>query len=147
MRPGGIQDESSKHEHPKVPKLLRFLSQAKFFVYYHGTKRLTPRQLCQSPIKRRRMLHKLSGIIYSHTAWMGEVLLAAERSQLIDPAFVKKAAAVKDDLEMAAAAPTMDNVSGYVHAARLKRAMVQLVNARRTFAYLCKVLDVERAEL
>ena len=96
---------------------------------------------------QRLRLQNLSDVIDSHTAWMGEVLLAAERSQLIDPAFVKKAAAVKDDLEMAAAAPTMDNVSGYVHAARLKRAMVQLVNARRTFAYLCKVLDVERAEL
>ena len=76
------------------------------------------------------------GIIYSHTAWMGEVLLAAERSQLIDPAFDKKAAAVKDDLEVAAAAPTMHKVIDYVHAARLKRAMVQLVNARRMFKKL-----------
>ena len=78
---------------------------------------------------------------------MGRVLLAAEKSQLIDPAFVKNAAALKDDLEVAAAAPTMDNVRDYVLAARLKGAMDQLYNARRTFAYLCKVLDVERAEL
>ena len=78
---------------------------------------------------------------------MGRVLLAAEKSQLIDPAFVKKVAAVKDDLEVAAAAPTMHKVSDDVQAALLKRAMVQLVNVRKMFAYLCKVLDLGRAEL
>ena len=77
-------------------------------------------------------------LIYSQTAWMGRVVLAAEKSQLIDPAFVQNVAVVKDDLEVAAAAPRMDNVRG---------AMDQLYNARRTFAYLCKVLDVERREL
>ena len=78
---------------------------------------------------------------------MGRVLLAAEKSQLIDPAFVKKVAAVKDDLEVAAAAPTMHNASDYEHFALSKRLMIQLVDARRMCAYLCKVLDVERAEL
>ena len=80
---------------------------------------------------------------------MGRVLLAAEKSQLIDPAFVKKVAAVKDDLEVAAAAPTMHNASDYEHFALWKRQMIQLVDARRMCAYLCKVLvlDVERAEL
>ena len=78
---------------------------------------------------------------------MGHVLLAAEKSQLIDPAFVKKVAAVKDGLEVAAAAPTMHNARYYEHFALCKRPMIQLVEARRMCAYLCKVLDVERAEL
>ena len=78
---------------------------------------------------------------------MGRVLLAAEKSQLIDSAFVKKVAAMKDDLEVAAAALTMRKESDYVHRALFKRAMNQLVEARRMCAYLCKALDVERAEL
>ena len=36
--------------------------------------------------------------LYSHTGWMGATLLAAEKSQCIDPALVKKLAAVKDDV-------------------------------------------------
>ena len=95
----------------------------------------------------RLATHTVLRTIHSHTAWMGRVLLAAEKSQFIDPAFVKNAAALKNDLEVAAAAPTMDNVTDNVLAARLKGAMGQLYNARRTFAYLCKVLDMERREL
>ena len=124
MRPGGIQDESSKHEHQKGPKLLRFLSQTKDAVCSHvwRSKQHTPRKLSHSylAVKQRRIrgtqrrrLNNVSRIIYSHTAWMGRVLLAAEKSQLIDPAFVKKVAAVKDDLEVAAAVPTMRNASDY----------------------------------
>ena len=160
MRPGGIQDESSKHEHQNVPKLLRFLSQTKDVVRAEGRQyRSTPLQFSQSSkavsarrirasslmtIQRRQRRHN---VIYSHTAWMGRVLLAAEKSQLIDAAFVKKVAAVKDDLEVAAAALTMRKESDYVHRALFKRAMNQLVEARRMCAYLCKVLELERAEL
>ena len=86
-------------------------------------------------------------ITYSHTAWMGRVLLAAEKSQLIDPTFVKKVAAVKDDLEVAAAAPTMHIASAYEHFALSKRLMIQFVDARRMCAYICKVLDLERGGL
>ena len=159
MRPGGIQDESSKHEHQEGAKLLRFLSHTKDAVcsLFWRFKHHTPRKLSHSylavkqrrnPGTQRRRMNNVSRIIYLHTAWMGRVLLAAEKSQLIDPAFVQNvAAAVKDDLEVAAAAPTMHKVSDYAYAALLKRAMVQLVNARRMFAYLCQVLDLERAEL
>ena len=48
---------------------------------------------------------------------MREVLLAAEKSQLTDPAFIKKVAAVKDDLEVAAAATVMHKESDNVHGA------------------------------
>ena len=160
MRPGGIQDESSKHEHQEGAKLLRFLSHTKDAVcsLVWQFKHHTPRKLSHSYLAvkqgrirgtQRRRLNNVSRIIYSHTAWMGRVLLAAEKSQLIDPAFVKKVAAVKDDLEVAAAAPTMQNASNYEHFALWKRQMIQLVDARRKCAYLCKVLvlDVERAEL
>ena len=160
MRPGGIQDESSKHEHQKGPRLLRFLPQTKDVVHSQLKRiRPTPQQVFQSSkavlnrrirasslmtIQRRQRRHN---VIYSHTAWMGRVLLAAEKSQLIDAAFVKKVAAVKDDLEVAAAALTMRKESDYVHRALFKRAMNQLVEARRMCAYLCKVLELERAEL
>ena len=80
---------------------------------------------------------------------MGRVLLAAEKSQVIDPAFVKKVAAVKGDLEVAAAATVMHKESDNVHGALpvLKRALVQLVEARRMCAYLFKILGLGRAEL
>ena len=45
--------------------------------------------------------------LYSHTGWMGVILLAAGKSQWIGPALVKKLAAVKDDVEVAAAATMM----------------------------------------
>ena len=160
MRPGGIQDESSKHEHQKVPKLLRFLSQTKDVVRAEGRQyRSTPLQFSQSSsavrkrrirasslmtLQRRQLRHN---VIYSYTAWMGRVLLAAEKSQLIDAAFVKKVAAMKDDLEVATAALTMPKENSYVHLTLFKRAIIQVNEARRLCAYLCKVLDVERAEL
>ena len=96
---------------------------------------------------QRLRLQNVLDVIHSHTAWMGEVLLAAEKSQLIDPASVQNVAAVKDDLEVAAAAPTMHNASDLEHIALCKRRMIQLLEARRMFAYLSKILDVERAEL
>ena len=155
MRPGGIQDESSKHEHQEVPKLLRFLSQTKNVVKAHLTRlRPYPQKFSQSSKavwapsfmtlqgKQRRL-----NVIYTHTAWMGRVLLAAEKSQLIDAAFVKKVAALKDDLEVATAALTMPKENSYVHLTLFKRAIIQVNEARRLCAYLCKVLDVERAEL
>ena len=160
MRPGGIQDESRKHEHQKGPKLLRFLSQTKDVVRSEGRQyRSTPLQFSQSSsaVRKRRIRasslmtlqrrQRRHNVIYSHTAWMGRVLLAAEKSQLIDPAFVRKVAVVKDDLEVAAAAPTMCKESDCVHRALCKRAMRQLVRARSMYAYLCKVLELERAEL
>ena len=55
--------------------------------------------------------------MYSHIAYLREVLLAAEKSQLTDPAFIKKVAAVKDDLEVAAAARVMHKESDNVHGA------------------------------
>ena len=128
MRPGGIQDESRKHEHQKGPKLLRFLSQTKDVVpsqvrrirptpqqFSHSYKAVLKRRIRASSLMTPRRRQRRHNVIYSHTAWMGRVLLAAEKSQLIDAAFVKKVAAVKDDLEVAAAAPTMRKESDYVH--------------------------------
>ena len=154
MRPGGIQDESSKHEQQKGPKMLRLMPKK---ISTHFRMRHTLSQCSKKVMKRRIRAGSLTtlqrqqrrhNVINSHTAWMERVLLAAEKSQLIDPAFVQNvAAAVKDDLEVAAAAPTMHNLSDYEHFALCKRRMIQLVEARRVCAYLCKVLDLERAGL
>ena len=75
-------------------------------------------------------------------------MLAAEKSQLIAPASVKKLAAVKNDL-VAAAATTMDKASDNEHGTLFfrKRTIALLVDARKQFAYLSKILDLERAEL
>ena len=51
----------------------------------------------------RHKLDKVVFIIYKNTASMTEGLLRAANSQLIDPAFIKKLAAVNDSLEVVAA--------------------------------------------
>ena len=68
---------------------------------------------------------------------------------MIAPAFVKKLAAVKNDLEVAAAATTMDKASDNEHGTLLfrKRTIALLVDVRTQLAYLSKILDLERAEL
>ena len=68
---------------------------------------------------------------------------------MIAPAFVKKLAAVKNDLEVAAAADNMDKASDNEHGALFfrKRTIALLVDVRKQLAYLSKSLDLERAEL
>ena len=53
-------------------------------------------------LKRRQQLDTLVLAIYKHTALMKQALLTAAHSQLIDPAFLKKLAAVNDSLEVVA---------------------------------------------
>ena len=87
--------------------------------------------------------------MYSHIAYLREVLLAAEKSQLIDPAFMKKLAAVKDSLEAEAVKIKTYNENNKEHGTmQLKeRVVYELVDARKQFAYLSKILALERAEL
>ena len=56
---------------------------------------------------------------------------------------------MKNDLEVAAAATTMDKASDNEHGTLFfrKRTIALLVDARKQFAYLCRLLDLERAEL
>ena len=87
--------------------------------------------------------------IYEHTALMTEALLRAANSQFIDPAFMKKLEAVKDNLETVAV-----SIKLYIEqnkergTGQLKeRAMRQVSEARSWFTYLDKALVMQRAEL
>ena len=80
---------------------------------------------------------------------MTEALHRAANSEFIDPAFMKKLAAVKDSLEAEAVKIKTYNENNKEHGTmQLKeRVMYELVDARKQFAYLSKILDLERAEL
>ena len=98
------------------------------------------------------MLHKLDRvvcIIYKNTASMTEALLRAANSQLIEPAFIKKLAGLKDNLELVVAETKRYRENDKEHGTLqlIKHAMVQVDEAVEQFAYLGKLLDLERAEL
>ena len=86
-------------------------------------------------LKKRQQLDTLVRTIYKDTALMKQALLTAAHSQLIDPAFMKKLAAVKDNLEAVAAAIK-----------NKERATLQVSEARTWFTYLDKILAIEPAE-
>ena len=99
-----------------------------------------------------KWLHKLDRLvstIYKNTASMTEALLRAANSKLIDPEFIKKLAALKDNLEVVAAATEMYKKNNKEHGTLqlIQDAMVQLDEAVEHFAYFDKLLDLERAEL
>ena len=107
MLPGGIQDESSKHEHKKIYKrslsqtanaeLLRPLSKTKEALRSrlrkHGLLTMT----------RRQAIDRMLCAIHNNIAWMTEVLHSAEDAQLCQPSFIQKLAALKDNLTVFAA--------------------------------------------
>ena len=99
-----------------------------------------------------KWLHKLDRLVcimYKNTASMTEALLRAANSKLIDPEFIKKLAALKDNLDMVAAATKRynDNHKKGDSLPPVRVAMVQLDEAVQHFAYLDKLLDLEHAEL
>ena len=91
---------------------------------------------------RRRQLDRVVITINEHTASMTKALLRAGNSQFIDPTFMKKLVAMKDHLEVVAL-----TIREYKHNNKEQGTPLQVSEARRMFAYLCKVLDLERAEL
>ena len=80
---------------------------------------------------------------------MTEALLRASNSQIIEPAFIKKLTALKDNLEMVAAATKTYNENNKKgDSLQLVRdTMVQLDEAAQHTAYLNKLLALEHAEL
>ena len=80
---------------------------------------------------------------------MTEALLRTKNSQITEPAFIKKLAALKDNLDMVAAATKRYNENNKKgDSLQLVRvAMVQLDEAVEHFAYLDKLLELEHAEL
>ena len=98
---------------------------------------------------RQRQLDTLEFEIYKHTTLMMKDLRTAAHSQLINPAFIKELAAVKDNLEALAATVKMHSENNKEHGTRqlLNHAMVQVDEAANMLVYLWKILDLERAEL
>ena len=95
---------------------------------------------------RLRHLDRLVVTISEHTASMTEALLRAASSQLIDPAFMKKLEAVKEDLETAAVAVQKyrEHNKEYGTAQLKQRATLHVSEARKWFTYLEKILLMER---
>ena len=80
---------------------------------------------------------------------MTKALLVAANSQFIDPAFMKKLVAMKDNLDAVAVAVKMYRQQNVEHGtAHFKlHACLQVSEARKWFTYFDKILAVERPEL
>ena len=76
---------------------------------------------------------------------MGATLLVAETSQCIDPALVKKLAAAKDDVEVAAAATMMYKENDNEHGTLQLITRTRHANSLHT--YVKRWTCMERAEL
>ena len=144
MRPGDIQDESSKHEHQKVlerGRASRAVENRRPYQLKAIARALT--------LAKRRQLDNIVSTLLNYTAWMEEALVAAEESQFFAPAYIKNLAAVKDNLELVAAATKRYNENNKEHGTlELKRhAMVQMDEAAKQFAHLRKILDLARGEI
>ena len=88
-------------------------------------------------------------VINEHTVSMTESLNGAANTQFIDPAFMKKLVAVKDNLKAAAVAVMMYREQNEEHGtAQLKlRATLHVSAARKCCTYLDKILAMEPPEL
>ena len=97
----------------------------------------------------RHQLDTLVSQMHKETTSMTEALLRAANSQIIEPAFIKKLTALKDNLEMVAAATKTDNANNNKgdSVELVRDTMVQLDEAVEHFAYLDKLLELEHAEL
>ena len=156
MRPGDIQDESSHHDHQTVPE--RYLSdtcggeyKGRCQAYRHVKRKYSQTRTAAAArerrsgslsVPRRQQLLRLGVTINEHTALMTEALRHAKDSEFIDPAFMKKLAAVKDNLEAAAVAIKLytDHNKERGTAQLKERATQQVSEARSWFTYLDKIL-------
>ena len=152
MLPGGIQDETSKHEHQKNHKrsisqtanaeLLRPLSKTKEALRSrlrkHGLLTMT----------RRQAIDRMLCAIHNNIAWMTEVLHSAEDAQLCQPSFIQTLAAQKNNLTVFAAQIKKYKEKNKEHGTKqhIKRGMVQLADAVKHFDYLRKLLAFHRAD-
>jgi hypothetical protein len=95
-------------------------------------------------LKRRQQLGSLVLMIYKHTALMTQALLTAAHSQLIDPAFIKKLAAVNDSLEVVAVEikTYMENNKEHGTKQLQQRVLFELVRARKQLTFLDGLLDL-----
>ena len=160
MRSDGIQDQRSEDEDQKVYN--RYLSDACGALHKGGCKpggsqvqRIYSRNYDavwqrirrrgSLTLSRRLQLEKMVSTMVHYTAWMEKALLAAEQSQLFSPAFISKLAAVKDNLEVVAAALKRynenDKEDGTLQVK--KHAMGHVDEAVKQFAYVRRILHLE----
>ena len=101
-----------------------------------NTSKLTP--------TRRLQLADLMFRIYHQAAWMGEVLLAANNSELIDPGYVNKVLASKNHLEVVAlAVREYKQRNKEAGTPQIKRgAIAHLTEARKQCTYLARILGL-----
>ena len=173
MRPDVIQDERSHHEDQTVdtgnrshckrlrlaPKMHRNRAVYKrHWEYLRRSGVSTKRQLSLTKhavrmrlknqgsltLKRRQLLDSLVLRINKHTALMTQALLTAAHSQLIDPAFIKKLAAVNDSLEVVAVEIKTYKENNKEHGTKQlqQRVLFELVRARKQLTFLDGLLDL-----
>ena len=153
MRPGDIQDERSKDKHCGAQyKGHCELRKCHMKRIYSQTRAATASRQTRSGFlssRRRQQLDRVVTVINEHTVSMTESLNGAANTQFIDPAFKKKLVAVKDDLKAVAVAVMMCREQNEEHGtAQVKlRASLRVVEARRWFTYLDKILAMQRPEL
>ena len=95
------------------------------------------RQKGVTSLRGRYQLDRLVPQIHNETQSMTEALLRAANSQIIEPAFITKLTAMKDNLEMVAATTKTDNTDNKKgDSLQLVRdTMFQLDEAVQHFAY------------
>ena len=140
MRPGDIQDESSKHEHQQVLRCRASRAVKNRRPYQLKT---IARALTHA---KRRQLDNMVSTLLNYTAWMEEALVAAEVSQLLAPEYIKNLVAVKDNMVRVAAATKRYNENNKEEGTiKVKRhAMAQMDDATKQFKHLGKILDMAR---
>ena len=172
MLPGGIQDESSKEEQQEMQErcpthaiqgecrsdayqkkgLCKFTLPVEQLFAQDNDAVLEPKlefqRDCWNTSKltptRRLQLADLMFRIYHQAAWMGEVLLAANNSELIDPGYVNKVLASKNHLEVVAlAVREYKQRNKEAGTPQIKRgAMAHLTEARKQCTYLARILGL-----
>ena len=140
MRPGDIQDESSKHEHQQVLRCRASRAVKNRRPYQLKT---IARALTHA---KRRQLDNMVSTLLNYTAWMEEALVAAEESQLLAPEYIKNLVAVKDNMVRVAAATKRYNENNKEEGTiKVKQhAMAQMDDAAKQFRHLGKILDMAR---
>ena len=162
MRPGGNQDERSKHEHVKMygrchsdnssardKKLCKSRNGRKHIVRGAGRPNGGGRDRLKRAgllsIAKRKQLDNMVSTLFNYTALLEEALVAAEESQFFAPAYIKKLAAVKDNLALVAAATRYTENNKEQGTMDLKRhAIAQMDEATKEFAPFRKILELAR---
>ena len=146
MRPGDIQDESSKDEHQQVLRCGASRAVKRIYSRKYDAVWQRIRRRGSLTLSRRRQLDNMVSTLLNYTAWMEEALVAAEESQLLAPEYIKNLVAVKDNMVRVAAATKRYNENNKEEGTiKVKQhAMAQMDDAAKQFTHLRKILDMAR---